>query len=136
MTDPNCIFCKIIDGEIPSCRVYEDDLCVAFLDLAPFEEGHTLVVPRFHAATLLDMPDDLLAKILPSVRNVAKLLREKLPCDGFNVMQNNGKCATQTVPHVHFHVIPRWNDHPAKWEPGKYAEPDGMRKMQARLIGR
>lgn len=135
MHDPDCIFCKIIAGQIPCCKVYEDDACLAFLDLAPFEEGHTLVIPKFHAATLLDLPADVLPSILPAVQKVAALLKERLPCDGFNVMQNNGACALQVVQHVHFHVIPRWNGHPAKWAPGKYEEPDGMQKMHARLVG-
>ncbi|MGI6496473.1 MAG: HIT family protein [Kiritimatiellia bacterium] len=135
MTDPGCIFCKIAAGQAPSCRVYEDDHCFAFLDLAPFEEGHTLVIPKVHAPTLLDLPDDVLPHLLPAVRAVARMLKERLRCDGFNVMQSNGACATQVVPHVHFHVIPRWNDHPAKWAPGSYAEPDGMRKVHARLVG-
>lgn len=129
----DCIFCRIAVGAAPSCKIYEDDDCVAFLDLAPFEEGHALVVPKVHAETLLDLPEEVLPKILPAVRKVAALLKDRLPCDGFNVLQSNGACATQVVPHVHFHVIPRWNDHPAKWGPGKYAEPDGMKKIHERL---
>ncbi len=131
----DCVFCKIINGEIPSCKVYEDDQVVAFLDLQPFEKGHTLVVPKVHAQTLTDLPESAFTPVLSAVQKVARLLKEKLACDGFNVMQNNGACATQSVPHVHFHVIPRWGTEPkaSMWTPSPYASMDEMKAMHARL---
>ncbi len=115
MTDPECIFCKIISGVIPSMRVYEDENCYAFMDIAPFEQGHTLVVPKPHVSFLTDLPQELLFQLIAATQRVAARILQELPCDGFNVLQNNGACATQTIPHVHFHVIPRWNNREAHW---------------------
>ncbi|MBP5319518.1 MAG: HIT family protein [Kiritimatiellae bacterium] len=132
----DCVFCKIINGEIPSCKVYEDDHVVAFLDLQPVEKGHTLVVPKFHVPLLTDLPEEKLRPVMTAVQKVARLLTAKLGCDGFNVMQNNGLCATQTVPHVHFHIIPRWGDAPkttGMWAHTSYDSMDEMKAMCARL---
>ncbi len=134
MTDPNCIFCKIIAGEIPAYKVYEDEHAYAFLDIAPFEKGHVLVVSKHHAPYLTDLPQPKLGALITAVRNVASLLLEKLPCDGFNLVQNNGLCATQVVPHVHFHVVPRWNGKAINWIPGKYDDPSAeLPEIQRRL---
>ena len=104
----NCIFCAIACGEIPSFKVYEDDLVLAYLDINPFSEGHTLVIPKAHTAGLLDTPDETLAAVVARVKKVAAHLKEALPCDGFNILQNNGAAAGQTVNHVHFHIVPRY----------------------------
>lgn len=103
-----CIFCEITKGNIPSTKVYEDDHVLAFLDIAPCEYGHTLVVPKVHADTLPALPAEELRPVMEAVQKVGRALMEKLPCDGFNVIQNNGECAGQSVKHVHFHVIPRY----------------------------
>lgn len=103
----NCVFCAIAAGEIPSCKVYEDDVCLAYLDINPFAEGHTLVIPKAHTTGLLDTPDDTLAALVARVKRVAAHLKDALPCDGFNILQNNGAAAGQTVPHLHFHIVPR-----------------------------
>lgn len=133
MTDPNCIFCKIITGKIPAFRVYEDDFAFAFLDIAPFEKGHLLVVPKFHTAFLTDLPQDVLHPFVSAVQKAADLLLKKLPCDGFNLLQNNGACATQVVPHVHFHLVPRWNGKAINWTPGKYDSPDELEALHRKL---
>ena len=104
----DCVFCAIAEGEIPSFKVYEDDLVLAYLDINPFSEGHTLVIPKAHYTGLLDTPTDLLKEVVARVQKVAAHLKEALPCDGFNVLQNNGAAAGQTVPHVHFHIVPRY----------------------------
>ena len=104
----NCIFCAIAAGEIPSFKVYEDELVVAYLDINPFSEGHTLVIPKAHSEGLLDTPDATLAEIVVRVKKVAAHLTAALPCDGFNILQNNGEAAGQTVRHVHFHIVPRY----------------------------
>ena len=104
----NCIFCAIAAGEIPSFKVYEDELVVAYLDINPFSEGHTLVIPKAHSEGLLDTPDATLAEIVVRVKKVAAHLKAALPCDGFNILQNNGEAAGQTVRHVHFHIVPRY----------------------------
>ena len=136
MTDPNCIFCKILAHQIPSAPVYEDEYAYAFLDIAPFEKGHALVIPRYHAERLTDMPAECLLRLMPAVQKTAAILLERLPCDGFNLLQSNGKCATQVVFHVHFHIIPRWNDREIRWLPGKYDTPEEMQALAARLRGK
>ncbi len=103
----NCVFCAIAAGEIPSFKVYEDDLVVAYLDINPMSEGHTLVIPKEHTEGLLDTPDATLAALLSRVKKVAAHLKTALPCAGFNILQNNGEAAGQTVKHIHFHIIPR-----------------------------
>lgn len=133
MKDPACIFCKIISGQIPSAKVYEDDRTFAFLDIAPFEKGHVLVVPKHHAALLTDLPRPELLPFMVAVQTVAGILLERLPCDGFNLVQNNGACATQVVPHVHFHVVPRWNGRPMSWTPGTYDGPEELDALVRRL---
>ena len=104
----NCIFCKIAAGEIPSFKVYEDDLVLAYLDINPFAKGHTLVIPKKHSEGLLDTDDETLAAVIRRVKKVAAHLKEKLGADGFNILQNNGEAAGQTVKHLHFHIVPRF----------------------------
>jgi histidine triad (HIT) family protein len=133
MTDPTCIFCKILAGQIPSACVYEDDHAYAFLDIAPFEKGHTLVIPRYHAERFTDLPAEWVLRLMPAVQRTAAILLQRLPCDGFNLLQSNGACATQVVPHVHFHVIPRWTHRPVCWLPGRYDQPAELQTLAARL---
>lgn len=134
MTDPECVFCKIIAGQIPAYTIYEDEHALAFLDIAPFEKGHVLVVSKHHAVYFTDLPATSLFGLSQAVQRVAARLLEKLPCDGFNLVQNNGACATQVVPHVHMHVVPRWNGKPINWIPGSYADPDQeLAELQQRL---
>ncbi len=104
----NCVFCAIAAGEIPCFKVYEDEEVMAYLDINPFSKGHTLVIPKEHTSGLLDTSDETLAKIIASVKKVASHLKETLPCEGFNILQNNGAVAGQTVMHVHFHIVPRY----------------------------
>ena len=135
MTDSNCIFCKIVAGQVPSHKVYEDEFNIAFLDIAPFEKGHVLVVPKHHAAYFTDLPSERIPALGMAVQRVAAMLLERLPCDGFNLVQNNGACANQVVPHVHFHVIPRWNDQEISWKSSKYDDADDMQAVWRRLRG-
>ena len=115
----NCIFCAIAAGEIPSFKVYEDDLVLAYLDINPFTKGHTLVIPKAHSSGLLDTSDETLAALVARVRKVAAHLKEKLGCDGFNILQNNGAAAGQTVMHIHFHIVPRYGNEPIVFESRK-----------------
>ncbi len=112
----NCIFCAIAAGEIPSFKVYEDDVVLAYLDINPFTEGHTLVIPKAHSEGLLDTDDATLAAVIARVRKVAAHLKAALPCDGFNILQNNGEAAGQTVKHLHFHIVPRRGSEPIAFE--------------------
>ncbi len=112
----DCIFCAIAAGEIPSFKVYEDELSLAYLDINPFSKGHTLVIPKRHSSCLLDTDAETLSAVVVRVRKVAAHLMSALPCDGFNVLQNNGAAAGQTVRHLHFHIVPRYGDEPLVFE--------------------
>ena len=112
----DCIFCAIADGEIPSFKVYEDDLVLAYLDINPFTKGHTLVIPKAHSANLLETDEATLAAVIARVKKVAAHLKAALPCDGFNILQNNGAAAGQTVMHLHFHIVPRYGTEPIAFE--------------------
>lgn len=128
----DCIFCAIAEGEIPSFKVYEDDEVLAYLDINPFTKGHTLVIPKQHRTGLLDAEDSLLASVLPKVKKVAAHLKSALPCDGFNILQNNGEAAGQTVRHIHFHIIPRYAGEPLAFESHK-GDMDELKALSERI---
>ncbi|MDK2826706.1 MAG: histidine triad family protein [Methanolobus sp.] len=102
-----CLFCKIVAGEIPSHKVYEDDFVYAFLDIYPCAEGHTIVLPKKHFGKFTDMSEDEAASLFASVNKIAKTVEKTLELEGMNIGINNGEIAGQTVPHVHVHIIPR-----------------------------
>lgn len=104
----NCVFCAIAAGEIPCFKVYEDENVLAYLDINPFSKGHTLVIPKMHTEGLLDTPPAMLGTLIDRVQFIAGMLKIRLECDGFNILQNNGESAGQTVKHVHFHIVPRY----------------------------
>ena len=108
----DCVFCAIAAGEIPSFKIYEDDAVLAYLDINPCTEGHTLVIPKEHSSGLVDTPDEMLAALMSRIKRIAAHLREALPCDGFNILQNNGEAAGQSVFHLHFHIVPRYSNAP------------------------
>lgn len=117
----DCIFCKIVRGEIPCSKVYEDEKIFAFLDIAPVNKGHTLVIPKKHYETLLGMPDNLLLELMKAAKKTAKAVIRVMRTDGFNIMQSNKQTAGQVVPHFHLHIIPRQKDDGLKfWPQGKY----------------
>ena len=115
----NCVFCAIAAGEIPSFKVYEDDIVLAYMDINPFTKGHVLVIPKEHTEGLLDTPDTTLAAVIARVKKIAAHIKTALPCDGFNILQNNGESAGQTVKHVHFHIVPRYGSEPIVFESHK-----------------
>jgi histidine triad (HIT) family protein len=104
----NCLFCKIVAGEIPAHKVYEDETCLAFLDILPANRGHTLVIPKEHAAGLAEITPDSLAATVICAQGVARLLRMQLRPDGINMIQNDGAAAGQEIFHYHLHLLPRW----------------------------
>lgn len=110
-TDASCVFCRIIAGEIPSRTVYSDDAAVAFLDVAPYKRGHTLVVPRMHVPDAL-ADAGVLASIAPAITATGRLLVERLGADGLNLLSNVGEVAGQSVPHLHLHLVPRYAHDP------------------------
>ncbi len=117
----NCIFCKIIAGEIPSTTVYEDENFKAILDVNPAARGHVIILPKKHAANIFELEEDDAAKIFPVAAKIATALKKTYQCDGVNVLQNNGEAAGQTVFHLHVHVIPRYkgDDINIMWNPGE-----------------
>ena len=104
----DCIFCKIANGQIPSKTLYEDERFRVILDLGPATKGHALILPKEHAANLYELPDDTAGAVMRLAKKMACILREKLKCDGLNLVQNNGEVAGQTVEHFHLHIIPRY----------------------------
>ena len=126
MKDQNCIFCKIASGQIPSATLYEDEDFRVILDLGPAAKGHALVLPKEHAANLFELPDELAARAMVVAKKVAGKLYQGLGCAGFNLVQNNGEVAGQTVFHFHMHLIPRYLDDTVgiKWQPGELSEED------------
>ena len=112
----DCVFCAIAAGEIPCFKVYEDESVLAYLDINPFAEGHTLVIPKVHADDLQGIDDAALADLVVHVKRIAAHVKEALGCDGYNIMQNNGAAAGQTVRHIHFHIVPRWEGDPLVFE--------------------
>ena len=128
----NCIFCAIAAGEIPSFKVYEDDLVLAYLDINPFTKGHTLVIPKQHSTCLFDTDEETLAAVIARVKKVAAHLKTALPCDGFNILQNNGEAAGQTVHHLHFHIVPRYGNEPIAFESHK-GDMDALADLASKL---
>ncbi len=110
MREENCIFCKIANGEIPSKTIYEDDSFRAILDLGPACRGHALIMPKEHYANLYELPEEKCGEVMKLARRLADQMRERLDCQGFNLVQNNGACAGQTVSHFHLHLIPRYEE--------------------------
>jgi histidine triad (HIT) family protein len=104
----DCVFCRLRDGQIPSTHVYEDERTVAFMDINPLNDGHALVIPRAHAATIFDADEADLQAAIVTAKRVARAIRQALRPDGLNMLQANGAAAFQSVPHFHLHLVPRF----------------------------
>jgi histidine triad (HIT) family protein len=111
----DCVFCRIVRGELPCAKLYEDDEVLAFMDIAPIIKGHALVIPKHHIDPLTAVPEPLLGQVLRVVQRIAAAQMSGLRANGFNVHQSNGACAGQVVPHVHFHIIPRFEQDGHRW---------------------
>lgn len=120
----DCIFCKIVKGDIPANKVWENNDLLCFLDIDPISKGHCLILPKEHFEKLQDTPDSISSWILPKIKETMTLLKEKLGADSFNIVQNNGKLAGQEVPHLHFHLIPIYKEDDAHVVCGKSTNPD------------
>jgi histidine triad (HIT) family protein len=119
----DCIFCKIIAGEIPADKVYEDEKTLAFLDIAPVNPGHTLLIPKEHYENLYELPDEVLSGMAPILKKIAIAVKQGMKADGLNTTMHNGKAAGQVVSHAHFHIIPRISgDGLPLWPQKSYAE--------------
>jgi len=106
----DCIFCKIVAGDIPCTRVWEDEACLAFMDIGPLADGHTLLIPKKHYEVISEMPPEEVAHLGRQIPGLARAVQEAMGADGLNVLQNNGRVAGQAVGHVHIHFIPRVPD--------------------------
>ena len=126
MKDENCIFCKLANGEIPTATLYEDEDFRVILDASPASKGHALILPKEHYANLYELDDEVAAKTLVLAKRMITKLTDLLGCDGYNIVQNNGETAGQTVFHFHMHLIPRYKGDTVGlgWKMGKLTEED------------
>jgi len=134
--NPDCIFCKIVAREIPCAKVYETETCLAFLDIAPVNAGHVLVLLKDHYPTLMDIPTELGCDLTEALSKVGKAVMEATAADGLNLIQNNYEAAGQLVHHAHFHLIPRHSDDGLKlWPQSGYDNPDEMSILANTIAG-
>ncbi|MDA3803120.1 MAG: HIT family protein [Patescibacteria group bacterium] len=129
-----CLFCKIIEGEIPSYKIYESEKVFAFLDIKPVNPGHVLVVPKKHFANLEEVTPEYLEAVMLAVKKIAKHLKEKLEVPGYNLILNNDPVAGQEIPHLHFHIIPRKEDDGLKPFPQSEYEDGKAEEIIKKLI--
>ena len=136
MKDCNCIFCKIANGEIPSTTLYEDEDFRVILDLGAATRGHALLLPKNHFANLFELDDETAQKAILVAKKIAGKMKDALGADGFNLVQNNGEAAGQTVFHFHMHLIPRYENDNAGilWEPGE-TTPEDMAEVKRLVDG-
>lgn len=133
-TDSNCIFCKIIAGEIPCVKLYEDELTMAFMDINPGNEGHALVIPKEHWEDVHAISSDLIGSTVKTVKKIATAVEETLNPDGINLVQANGKGAAQSVFHFHMHILPRRMDDELKMNWGlRPGDMDAIKEVCERI---
>jgi len=125
--DPNNIFAKILRGEIPAIKVFEDDIALAFMDVMPQADGHTLVIPKQPGRNLLDADPATLAALMPRVQRLAQAVKKGMSADGLTLMQFNEPASGQTVYHLHFHLLPRWEGIALRPHTGKMADMDVLK---------
>ncbi len=135
MIKDDCIFCKLANGIFPTNSIYEDEDFNVILDIEPATKGHALILPKNHADNLFELPDETAAKAIILAKKMGGVLKEKLGCDGLNIVQNNGEVAGQTVMHFHFHLIPRYekNAKVIGWEPGK-STPEELADIRKQIV--
>jgi histidine triad (HIT) family protein len=132
--DPNCVFCQIMAGNMPGEIVYEDEHAVAFMDIFPWTRGHAVVVPRSHSKNLYEIGQDDLAHTMKAAKQLAEQMRDRLGCDGVNLLNSCEPAAWQTIFHFHVHVIPRYENDPLELPTRpQRAEPDELAKVAAEI---
>ena len=131
----DCLFCDILDGKKDGYFLYADDSHVAFLDKYPIDVGHSLVLPRKHHEQITDMTPEDVGNIFAFVPKIAQAILEATGADGFSIGQNNGKAAKQIVPHVHIHIIPRYNSKGAVWTKRQIASDDDLSELAKKIRG-
>lgn len=136
MVKDDCIFCKIAAGEIPSKTIYEDEKYRVILDLGPATRGHALLLPKNHYANLFELPEEDAKEVICLAKKMATIMKDKLGCDGFNLVQNNGEAAGQTVFHFHMHLIPRYENDGQEigWKPGSPSQ-DELEEIIKQIAG-
>jgi histidine triad (HIT) family protein len=132
--DPGNIFAKILRGEAPCVKVHEDELSLAFMDVMPRAEGHTLVIPKVAARTLFDIEPNDLARFMPSVQKVARAVKAGMKAEGISLMQFNEEAGGQQVFHLHFHILPRWTGVPLRPPGGPFQSAEALRPHAERII--
>ena len=128
-----CIFCKIVKGEIPSTKIFETDTVLVFLDIFPVNKGHCLVIPKSHHEIFTDIPDTLLSDMMKSAKKAAGSIMRSLDADGYNLMMNNHAPAGQVVMHAHIHIVPRFKGDGLKHWPGRKYGPGEEEKISSAL---
>ena len=133
----DCVFCKILAGDIPSSKVLETETTVAFLDIFPKAKGHTLVIPKVHTELLMDLDENIARDLIVSVQRTAQAVMAATQADGCNILQNNRPASGQEVPHVHFHIVPRMNDDGLRFFPSEKTsyEEGELEVMRANIVG-
>ena len=136
MRKEDCIFCKIANGEIPSKALFEDEMFKVILDLGPATKGHALVLPKNHYENLFELPEETAADAMKLAKKMATKMKENLQADGFNLVQNNGEVAGQTVQHFHVHLIPRYKEDGQHilWKPGTVTQ-DELEEIKNQIVG-
>jgi histidine triad (HIT) family protein len=135
MADPDCLFCKIVAGDVPATKVHEDDRTVAFMDINPATRGHLLCIPKAHAADVHAISDEDVCAVARTAKAMAMRVQDRLGADGVNVLQSSGAAAWQTVFHYHVHVIPRYEGDPLRlpWVPGAGGDMDAIQATAREL---
>lgn len=132
----DCIFCKIVKGEIPSTKLFENEKVLSFLDIIPVAKGHALVIPKAHHKTLIDLPHEDLKEISLVLQKIGAAVMKATNADGFNILQSNGKAAGQEIPHVHFHIIPRFDNDNLSFKMGRgKSEKEELEEYQKKIKG-
>ena len=136
MRDDDCIFCKIVAGELPSEIVQEDEHTLAFMDIHPWTRGHALVIPREHHENLYEIPEETLSQVMSAAKRLGGRVRDELNADGVNLLNSTGRAAWQTVFHFHVHVIPRYEDDPLELPVRpQEGDPDEIKQDAEKLRG-
>ncbi len=125
----DCLFCKIVEGKIPAQKIYEDSEILAFLDITPVNEGHTLVIPKKHYENLFEIPDQTLSHIAIKLKELGRAVQQATNSGGINIAMNNREAAGQIIPHAHFHIIPRYMDDGHKLMHGRQYAPGRIEKV-------